>query len=69
MRLDDLAGNGQAKTEPAMLARKPAVGLAEPLEEVRQEIGRDAAAGVADDDCDLAAGVLQPHLQLAAASA
>ena len=39
----------------------PGVLLAEALEHVRQERRRDARAGVADHDLDVAAGAAQPH--------
>ena len=46
----------EPEPEAAALARGAGVGLAETLEQVRQEFRRDADAGVADDDstCDSA---------------
>ena len=45
----------QAEAEAAVAARGAAVGLTEPIEDVRQELGRDAGAGVAHRDFDVVA--------------
>src|SRR4029079_11844391 len=46
----------------AGLARRAGVGLAEALEDVGQEVGRDADAGVADRHLDVRGDALQPDL-------
>src|SRR3982750_4531446 len=50
MHFDDAAGDREAEAEPAVLAREPHIGLAEPLEHVRQEACLDAAPGIGDHD-------------------
>ena len=47
-----MADQGQAETEAAVRARAGAVALAEPVEDVGQDDGIDARAGVGDDDLD-----------------
>ena len=42
VQLDDVAHDREPEPEPAGLARRRRIGLAEPLEDVRQEIRRDA---------------------------
>src|SRR5215475_8476287 len=51
--------DSQAETQAAVLARGRAVSLAEPLEDVRQELRLDAYAGVADSDLDLVSSAPQ----------
>ncbi len=46
MLLDQVAGDRQSETEAAVTAHRAAVGLPEPIEDVGQELGRDAGAGV-----------------------
>ena len=53
--LDQVAGDGQAQAEAAVIPRRAAVGLAEAIEDVGQEVGRDADAGVANLDLEPAA--------------
>ena len=67
MRFDEMAADRQPEAEPAVRPRERAVGLAEALEEVGQELRRDAFPGVADADLDLRVDALQPHLDAAAA--
>ena len=55
------------RPSPPRSRRDAGVRLAEPLEDVRQELRRDADAGVADDDFDVRVDALEPHLHLAAA--
>src|SRR5262245_25671966 len=54
MHLDDVSDDGQADAQAAILARGRAVGLAKPIEDVRQKSGIDAYAGVRERDLDLA---------------
>ena len=53
VRLDEVPADREPQAEPAVRARERAVGLAEALEQVRQELRRDAFAGVADRDLDV----------------
>jgi len=46
--LDDALRDGQAEAAATLLARAGAVGAVESLEDVRQVLGDDANAGVAD---------------------
>src|SRR6266545_978297 len=48
MHLDDVPDDGQTDAQAAILARGGRVGLAEPIEDVRQKFGIDAYAGVRD---------------------
>src|ERR1043166_7615046 len=48
VKLDEVARDGEAEAEAAVLARDALVGLAEAVEDVRQEFGRDAAPRVGD---------------------
>ena len=41
VELNEVARDGEAKAQAAVLPREPAVGLAESLEDVRQIVGRD----------------------------
>src|SRR6185369_2460256 len=52
VQLGEIADNRQAKTKAAVLARKPAVGLSETLEQMRHELRVDALAIVFHDDVD-----------------
>ena len=52
VHLDDVPHDRETEPEPAGLAGRAGVGLAEALEHVRQEVGADADAGVADDDLE-----------------
>ena len=52
VQLDQVLDEREAEAEAAVRARAGAVGLPEPLEDVRQHRGRDALAGVADPICD-----------------
>ena len=53
--LDQVAGDGQAKAEAAVIPGRAAVGLPEAIEDVGQEVGRDADAGIANLDLERAA--------------
>src|SRR5262245_39093110 len=62
MHLDDVSHDGQADAQAAIFARGGRVGLAEPIEDVRQKSGLDAYAGIFDRDRDLALGAPQASL-------
>ena len=51
VQLDQVAGDGQAQAEAPVLARARGVGLAEVLEDVRQEVGTDPAARCPSPGC------------------
>ena len=59
MLLEEVARDGQPQPEAAVPARRSAVGLAEPIEHVRQELRVDAGAGVLDLDRDAVASAAQ----------
>ena len=65
VQLDQLLDDRQAQPQPAVAAGRRGVGLAEPLEDVRQELGPDAHAGVDDGDLDVRVDPLQEHLDAA----
>ena len=54
VKLDQVAGDREPDPEPALRARRRAVGLAEAVEDVGEELGRHARARVADLDRELA---------------
>src|SRR3989442_14315332 len=62
MHLDDVSHDGQADAQAAILARGGRIGLTESIEDVRQESGLDAYAGIFDRDLDLALGAPQTRL-------
>jgi hypothetical protein len=53
VHLGELLDDGKPQPQAAMPPRRAGVGLAEAVEDVRQEIGRDADAGVDDADLDV----------------
>ena len=53
VQFDELPGNGQAESQPAVAARKLRIGLAERLEDEWQEVCRDALAGIDDGHLDV----------------
>ena len=55
MRLDQVPDEREPEPEAAVAARGTAFGLAEAFEHVRQEVRRDALAGVADREFDFGA--------------
>ena len=59
VQLDQVAHDGETEPEAAVRARGAAVGLAEALEHVRQELGRDAAARIGDAQFQIPAIVLR----------
>ena len=64
VQLDQVAHDREPQAEAAMAARR-VVGLAETLEDMRQEIRADAQAVIADPDLCVAAGALQADLDAA----
>ena len=70
MELHQVLDDRQAEPEPASLtACVDAIGLAEALEDVRQELRRDADAGVGDRDLDVRVHALEQHVHPAARAA
>src|SRR5437660_995644 len=63
--LDQVPRDRQAETEAPLRLRDGAVGLAEALEDVGQEVGADAHAGVAHGDARVGAGVFEANLDQA----
>src|SRR5690606_928671 len=66
VHLDDLLHDGEAEAEAAARARRGRVFLTETLEELREELGRDADPFVAYDDLDTVARGVQHDLDPAA---
>src|SRR5882672_7750213 len=64
MHLDDVAHDGQADAQAAILARGGRVGLSKPIEDVGQESGLDAYAGIFDRDLDLTLGAPQARFDV-----
>src|SRR5260370_20334558 len=54
VRLDEVLHDGKAQSRAALLPRAARVNAIEPLENARQMVGGDAAAGVGDTDEDTA---------------
>ena len=54
MLLDEVPRKGEPESKPTVLPGRPAVGLAESIEDVRQKLRIDAGAGVANLDQDSA---------------
>ncbi len=65
MQLDQVLDEGQPEPESAVRARAGAIALAEALEHVREEVRRDAVAGVGDDDLEVGIGPPQARLDAA----
>src|SRR5437879_10529526 len=55
VQMDQAADQRQAQTKAAVAARQAAVALDEAVEDVREQLGRDPDAAVADMDRNLAA--------------
>jgi hypothetical protein len=53
MQLDEVAADRKPEPEPTVFACGAAVSLAEPVEYVRQELGRDTPSVIADDDLSM----------------
>src|SRR5688572_18924922 len=65
MHFDDVANNRKTEPEAAGFAGRARLRLPEPLEYVREEIGLDSDARVADHDFDVGAYAPEPHLHAA----
>src|SRR5207249_11402196 len=66
VQLDDVVDDREPETQAAVRARVRAVGLPEGLEDVRQELGRDPLALVADGDDRLPVAAGEPQDDAAA---
>ena len=66
VHLDQLLDDRQAQSQAAVPPRGRAVGLAEPVEDVRQELGLDPDARVGDADLDVRVDPLEQDLDPAA---
>src|SRR5262252_4523701 len=62
MQLDQVADQRETDSQPAMRRRVAAFGLPNALENVGQDVGRDALARIADDDLDVRSDALEPNL-------
>ena len=69
VELDELLDDGEAEAEAAVAAGGGAVGLAEAVEDVGEELGRDALAGVGDGDFDVGVDAAEEDLDAAALGA
>src|SRR5213594_2417225 len=58
--LDEMTDDREAEAQPAVGATDRAVGLPETLEDVRQELCRDALPGVADGELEMGVDTRQP---------
>src|SRR6185503_8241940 len=56
VQLGQVARDGQPDAETPLRARRGAVGLAEPLEDVLEELGTDPAPGVGDANLEAGRG-------------
>jgi hypothetical protein len=61
-----LLDDGQAQAQAVVPPRRAGVGLAEAVEDVGEEFGLDADAGVGDADLDVRVDPLEEHLHPAA---
>ncbi len=59
MELDDLPDQRQAEAQSAVAAARRGVRLAEPIEDIRQELAADALAGVAHDQLDASTSLFE----------
>src|SRR5438876_10168950 len=66
VQLDQVVDDREPETQAAMPSHAPAVGLLERLEDVRQELGLDPLALVADGDDGLAVDAREPQEDAAA---
>src|SRR5437870_11942656 len=62
VELREVADEPEADAEPAVATSASALALSQPIEDIRQDVGRDALSRVADDDLDVRAHALQLHL-------
>ena len=65
MQLHQVLDDGQPEAQTTEAALRTRVLLPKPVEHVRQELRRDAGAGVVNHDRRLGAGALQPQLHAA----
>ena len=61
MQLDEVPDEREPETKARELPVDALIVLAEPLEQIRKEVGRDAGAGVADRDVDDPRVLPEPH--------
>ena len=54
MQLHELSCDGQAESQSSMGTRRAGLLLAEPIEDVRQEVRTNSLAGIGDDEIDFA---------------
>src|SRR5262245_36725748 len=62
MHFYQISHNCQSETEAPVLPADAAVCLAKPIEDVRQELGRDADAGIAHFDLNMPVGTPEPDV-------
>src|SRR5262249_12124237 len=62
VQLGEMANDGQSEPQSAWRPRRPARALTETLEDVREKVGLDADAAVADDELDVIAGLPATHI-------
>src|SRR5262245_20371718 len=65
MHLDQFARDRQSESQPSILARETTVGSSKALEDMRQELGRNAGAAVADYDLEVRTHVMQSDMHQA----
>src|SRR5262249_16796884 len=66
VRLHEALDDREPEPQPSVLAGRRGVALAEPLEDMREELGPDAVASVGDGDMDLGPDARQTNADLAA---
>ena len=69
VQLDEMADDREPEPDTAVRACRRAVGLAKALEDVREEFGRDADAGVADAEAQRVVLAVELDVHLAAGRA
>src|SRR5437899_8185196 len=62
VELREVADEREADPEPAVATRASALALSQPVEDIRQDLGRDALPRIADDDLDVRSHALQLYL-------
>src|SRR5438093_10644729 len=65
MHFDEVTRDRKAEAEPGVFACDAAVGLTEPVEDMRKKLGFDADARIADSEFDARVDAFQPDLDLA----
>jgi hypothetical protein len=66
VHLGEVLDDGEPQAQAVVPSRRAAVGLAEAVEDVGEELGLDAHAGVDDADLQMRIDPLEEHLHLAA---